>query len=69
MQDYINRQVEERARAWGEAKELLDHAASESRDLTAEESQKYDQINVDLDERTAVIGRLQKDADRRGACY
>jgi len=64
MQDYINRQVEERARAWGEAKELLDHAASESRDLTAEESQKYDRINVDLDERTAVIGRLQKDADR-----
>ncbi len=64
MQDYINRQVEERARAWGEAKELLDHAASESRDLSAEEQQKYDRINADLDERTAVIERLQKDADR-----
>jgi HK97 family phage major capsid protein len=64
MQDYINRQVEERARAWGEAKELLDHAASESRDLTAEEQAKYDRINADLDERTAVIERLQKDADR-----
>jgi len=64
MKDYINRQVEERARAWGEAKELLDHAASEGRDLTAEEQQKYDRINADLDERTAVIERLQKDADR-----
>jgi HK97 family phage major capsid protein len=64
MQDYINRQVEERARAWGEAKELLDHAASESRDLSGEEQAKYDRINVDLDERTAVIERLQKDADR-----
>jgi HK97 family phage major capsid protein len=64
MQDYINRQVEERARAWGEAKELLDHAASESRDLTAEEQQKYDRINSELDERTAVIERLQKDDAR-----
>jgi HK97 family phage major capsid protein len=64
MQDYINRQVEERARAWGEAKELLDYAASEGRDLSAEEQQKYDRINADLDERTAVIERLQKDADR-----
>jgi HK97 family phage major capsid protein len=64
MQDYINRQVEERARAWGEAKELLDHAASEGRDLSAEEQQKYDRINADLDERTAVIERLQKDAAR-----
>jgi HK97 family phage major capsid protein len=64
MQDYINRQVEERARAWGEAKELLDHAASESRDLTGEEQAKYDRINADLDERTAVIERLQKDEAR-----
>jgi HK97 family phage major capsid protein len=64
MNDYINRQVEERARAWGEAKELLDYAASEGRDLSAEEQQKYDRINADLDERTAVIERLKSDLDR-----
>ena len=64
MIDYINRQVEERARAWGEAKELLDAAATEGRDLNAEEQAKYDRINADLDERTAVIERLQKDMDR-----
>jgi HK97 family phage major capsid protein len=64
MQDYISRQVEERGRAWNEAKELLDLAASESRDLTGEEQAKYDRINADLDERTAVIERLQKDMDR-----
>jgi HK97 family phage major capsid protein len=64
MRDYINRQVEERARAWGEAKSLLDHAASEGRDLTATEQETYDRINADLDERTAVIERLQKDMDR-----
>jgi uncharacterized protein YfaP (DUF2135 family) len=64
MNDYINRQVEARARAWGEAKALLDHAASEGRDLTAAESEQYDRINADLDERTAVIERLQKDEAR-----
>ena len=64
MQDYINRQVEARARAWGEAKSLLDHAASEGRDLSATEQETYDRINVDLDERTAVIERLQKDEAR-----
>ena len=64
MIDYINRQVEERARAWNEAKALLDHAAAEGRDLSATESEQYDRINADLDERTAVIERLQKDADR-----
>jgi len=64
MNDYINRQVEERARAWGEAKELLDHAAAEGRDLTAEEQQKYDRINADLDERTAVIEKITRDMER-----
>jgi len=64
MHDYIQKQVESRARAWNEAKELLDAAASENRDLTGEEQEKYDRINADLDERTAVIDRLQKDMDR-----
>ena len=64
MNEYINRQVESRARAWGEAKALLDHAASEGRDLSATEQEQYDRINADLDERTAVIERLQKDMER-----
>jgi HK97 family phage major capsid protein len=64
MNDYINRQVEIRARAWGEAKALLDHASSENRDLTAEEQQKYDRISTELDERTAIIDSLMKDEQR-----
>ena len=64
MQDYINRQVAERARAWGEAKSLLDAAAAENRDLSATEQETYDRINADLDERTAIIEKLQKDMDR-----
>jgi len=67
MQDYINRQVEQRARAWEEAKGLLDKAASESRDLTGEEQQTYDRINADLDERARVIETLKKDMDREAA--
>jgi HK97 family phage major capsid protein len=64
MNDYINRQVEIRARAWGEAKALLDHAAAEGRDLTAAETEQYDRINAELDERTAVIDSLMKDQER-----
>ena len=64
MQDYIKRQQELRMNAWEQAKELLDHAASENRDLTAEEQEKYDRINGELDDRSAVIERLTKDAER-----
>jgi len=64
IHEYINRQVEARARAWGEAKALLDHAAAEGRDLTAAEQEQYDRINVDLDERTAVIEKMTRDHER-----
>ena len=64
MQEYINRQHELRAQAWEQAKALLDHAASEGRDLDAAEQEQYDRINAELDERTAVMERLQKDAAR-----
>ena len=64
MHDYIQKQVESRARAWGEAKALLDHAAAEGRDLSATEQETYDRINTDLDERTSIIEKLQKDMDR-----
>jgi len=64
VNDYINRQVEERARAWNEAKALLDHAASEGRDLSATEQEQYDRINADLDERSAVIEKITRDMER-----
>ena len=64
MRDYINRQVEERARAWEQAKALLDSAAAENRDLSAAEQETYDRINADLDERTAVIDKMTRDMER-----
>jgi HK97 family phage major capsid protein len=64
VESYIQRQQEERARAWEEAKGLLDAAAAENRDLTAEEQQTYDRISEDLDRRGAVIETLRADLER-----
>lgn len=64
MSDYIKRQVEERARAFESAKSLLDNAASEKRDLNAEESAQYAAINADIDARGMVISQMLADEKR-----
>jgi HK97 family phage major capsid protein len=64
MSEYINRQVEIRNRAWEEAKSILDSAAAEKRDLTAEETQTYERISKELDERAQVIAKLREDEAR-----
>ena len=61
---YIERQIELRNRAWEEAKALLDAAAAEKRDLSAEEEQKYQRINEDLNKRSETIKQLQADEAR-----
>lgn len=62
--NYIKQQQEARQRSWEEAKALLDTAASEGRDLSAEENEKYDRISADLDKRAKVIETLTADAER-----
>ena len=64
MSDYIRQQAEARAKAWEEAKALLDSAAAEKRDLSAEENQTYDRIMADLDQRSQVIETMNAQADR-----
>ena len=64
MSDYIRQQVEARAKAWEEAKALLDSAAAEKRDLSAEENQTYDRIMSDLDQRAATIDTIKAQAER-----
>jgi HK97 family phage major capsid protein len=64
MQAYIDRQVELRNRAWQEAKSLLDHAATESRDLSGEEQAQYDRIVSDIDRYDETLERVRKDAER-----
>jgi HK97 family phage major capsid protein len=71
VSDYINRQVQERARAFESAKALLDNAAAEKRDLNAEESAQYAAMNADIDARGLVISQMladeKRDADIRSA--
>ena len=57
--EYLKRQVEARQQAWHAAKALLDGAAAESRDLTAEEEQSYARMMADIDERSQKIDDLQ----------
>jgi HK97 family phage major capsid protein len=64
MSDYIRQQVEARAKAWEEAKSMLDSAAAEQRDLTAEENQSYDRIMADLDQRAATIETIKAQSER-----
>ena len=62
--DYLKKQAEERAKAWEQAKALLDHAAAEGRDLTAEENEQYARMTAEIDERAAVIARITADIER-----
>jgi HK97 family phage major capsid protein len=64
MNEYLKRQTDLRASAWEEAKNLLDAAAAESRDLTAEENVIYDRISEDMDNRARVIEQMTKDEER-----
>ena len=64
MSEYLKRQNELRLNAWEEAKHLLDAAAAESRDLTAEENVIYDRISEDMDNRARVIEQITKDEER-----
>lgn len=62
--DYLKKQMEARQNAWEHAKELLDRAAGENRDLTAEENEQYVRMTAEIDERASVISRIQADVER-----
>ena len=64
MSEYIKRQHDLRQAAWHEAKHMLDVAAAESRDLTADEQEKYDRISAELDSRAQTIEQLKADEER-----
>lgn len=63
---YMQRLREQRANTWEQAKSLLDSAASENRDLTAEERSQYDKMNADLDQGAESI-RAMEEAEKRRA--
>ena len=69
MSTFIKALQERRANVWEQAKELLDTAEGEKRDLTAEEEAKYQALNADLnniDQRTKDLVEAEqrtKDAE------
>ena len=62
--DYLAQQIEARKTAWHAAKALLDGAAAENRDLTAEEEQTFARINADIDAKSQRIADLEGVASR-----
>ena len=64
MKQFIEQQMEARAKAWEAAKKILDVATAEKRDLTAEESQSYERISKELEDRQATIEKLRADEAR-----
>jgi len=64
MSEFIKIQQEARKSAYEQAKALLDNAASEKRDLSGEETQTYERIMADLDERAKLIDSIKATADR-----
>jgi HK97 family phage major capsid protein len=51
---------EQRANIWDQMQEVMDLASSENRDFTAEETQKYNRLETDLDAKGAEIERAEK---------
>jgi len=64
MESFIKQQQEKRAQAWEQAKSMLDAAAAEGRDLTAEENESYERITKELDERSQLMEKVREDALR-----
>ena len=64
MNDFLKRQIELRQQAWEQAKALLDNAAAQNRDLSAEEEGEYARISADLDARAQLIEKVKADEAR-----
>lgn len=64
MSDFITRLREQRANTWEQAKALLDVAAAENRDLSAEEQASYDRMNADLDAIAERVKSIEEQEQR-----
>lgn len=64
MSDIVKTMIDERQKAWHQAKEILDTAAAENRSLTSEEEQSFARINDDLDRRAKVIEDIKAAMER-----
>lgn len=62
--DQVLEWKQERAKLVKEAREILDRQEEEKRDLTAEEEERYNTIDADIDKLTARIDREEKQLER-----
>lgn len=67
MHELLKRLMEERARAWEQAKAILDTADNEKRDLTSEEQDQWTRASGDLDKLDERIGDLTARIERETA--
>ncbi len=66
MHPIVERLYAEKANSWEEAKKILDAAESEKRDLTAEEAERFDNLNADIDAKNERIRQIEA-AEARAA--
>jgi HK97 family phage major capsid protein len=64
MSDFIKSQAEVRANLIGQMREVIDVAEAEKRGLSAEDNQKIERIEADIEARDAAIATAQKVAER-----
>jgi HK97 family phage major capsid protein len=64
--EFLTRLNEERDNAWEEAKDIVDFAETQKRDLNEEEQRKFDDLNADIDRKAAQISTLME-AEKREA--
>jgi HK97 family phage major capsid protein len=64
VSEFVKRLQERRLNVWEQAKGLLDKAEGEKRDLTAEEEQTYQALNVDIDKLDARVKDLHEAEQR-----
>lgn len=67
MSAMVNALLEKRANIWEQAKGLLDKAAEEKRDLSAEEQTQYDRMTADLAELRSRADKLKEDEENARA--
>jgi HK97 family phage major capsid protein len=64
--DHVNKLIEQRNRAWHNAKEILDRAVAEKRDATAEEREATERAFADIDAYDRLIKTWQDDTRIQG---
>jgi HK97 family phage major capsid protein len=61
MSGYAQMLAEKRQNTWKQAQELLERAATEKRELTAEENEQYERMTTELTESRSVIDKIVAD--------